>query len=191
MEKLKGKPNILVILTDQERATMHFPPGWEEENLKNMTKLKQNGFTFDRNYCNTCMCSPSRSTFFSSSYPSQHGVNRTLTYGGDMSPSETTLDPTIPNLATWLSGEGYNVQYRGKWHMSKGATTEDPSPAEIATYGFMGWVAPDAGEDTKPENFGGGFANHDEMYIAQAVKFLREQKANPSKQPFCLIVSLV
>ncbi|PHR27333.1 MAG: hydrolase [Fluviicola sp.] len=190
-KKLEGQPNIILILTDQERSTMHFPDGWEEENLVNMTKLKQDGFTFNKNYCNTCMCSPSRSTLFAGSYPAHHGVKDTLTYGGAMSSAETQLDRSLPNLASMLGDEGYNVHYRGKWHLSKGDSTEDASPAEIATFGFKGWISPDAGEDTKPENFGGGYADHDNAYVQQAVKFLQAVKEGKEKEPFCLVVSLV
>jgi hypothetical protein len=39
-EKLPKRPNLVLILSDQERATQHFPPGWERRNLHNLTRLK-------------------------------------------------------------------------------------------------------------------------------------------------------
>lgn len=60
-DKLPERPNLVLIMTDQERATQHFPPGWERENLRNLTRLKQHGLTFNRAFTNACMCSPSRS----------------------------------------------------------------------------------------------------------------------------------
>ena len=67
--------------------------------------------------------------------------------------------------------------------------------AEVALYGFQGWVPPDAGEDTKPENFGGGYANHDQNYIQQAIDFITgyeaARAAGKKTKPWCLIVSLV
>jgi len=47
-ELLIDKPDIVIIITDQERATQYFPEGWERENLPTLTKLKDNGFTFER-----------------------------------------------------------------------------------------------------------------------------------------------
>ncbi len=189
-----GKPDIIMIITDQERATQHFPENWEKDHLKTLTFLKQNGFSFDRAFCNTCMCSPSRSTLLTGLYPAQHHVTQTLTEGGRYSPGEVTLDNKIPNVARMLISNGYEVHYRGKWHVSKGADGGSPAPSDLAMYGFRGWKAPDAGEDTAPENFGGGFANHDGTYIQQGIDFLknvRELRSRGKGKPYCLILSLV
>jgi arylsulfatase A-like enzyme len=195
--------NILIIITDQERAVQHFPPGWEEEHLPNMTLLKQNGLSFKNAVCNACMCSPSRSTLFTSLYPAQHGVTDTLSFGGRYSVTETELDNSFPTLATVLRST-HNAQYRGKWHLSKGGQNElhpekSLMAAQVAIFGFGGWTPPDAGEDTKLENFGGGYANHDANYIQQAIDFIEAYKKEKKKgksagkpaKPFCLVVSLV
>ncbi|WP_420572148.1 sulfatase-like hydrolase/transferase [Kordia sp.] len=195
LTKLPEQPDIILIITDQERATQNFPENWETENLKTMTFLKDHGFTFNKAFCNSCMCSPSRTTLFTGVYPSQHGVTQTLTFGGRYSDAEIQLNPKIYNMARMLSGEGYDVQYRGKWHLSKGESENGLTASDIALTGFRGWIAPDAGEDVKPQNFGGGYANHDEMYIQQGIDFLqkvRSDRENGKKRvPFCLVLSLV
>ncbi|WP_440134425.1 sulfatase-like hydrolase/transferase [Chitinophaga sancti] len=201
LAQLGKQPDLILIITDEQRATQHFPPGWEEKNLPTLTFLKKNGFSFDRAFCNTCMCSPSRTTLFTGVYPAKHKVSQTLTIGGPLSPSEPTISTSMPNIMNVLWSEGYDVQYRGKWHMSKGvagngATTnyDNLTPADISLFGAMGWVAPDAGEDVNPLNFGAGFANHDARYVAEAIKYLQEVKAKRATgqhQPYCLIVSLV
>jgi len=198
LKKLNKKPDLLFIITDQERATQNFPENWEQNNLKTLTFLKKNGFSFERAFCNTCMCSPSRSTLLTGTYPAQHKVTQTLTTGGTFSNAEQTLNPQTPNIARLLEPLGYDCQYRGKWHVSKGNNVGDPygdvTAEDIALFGFKGWVGPDAGEDAKPENFGGGFANHDQMYIRQALEYLKEVKERRSKgdyQPYCLVLSLV
>lgn len=177
----------------------HFPIGWEAENLPNMRLLQQNGLTFTNGFCNSCMCSPSRSTFFTGVYPSIHGVTDTLSFGGRYSVNEPTLDPTTPNLALML-GNDYEVHYRGKWHLSKGGQNnvhpeKSLMQSEVALYGFNGWIPPDSGEDTKPENFGGGYANHDKNYIEQAIEFITNYEAARAEgkktKPWCLVVSLV
>lgn len=193
-DQIGERPDLFFIITDQERATQYFPENWEENNLRTLTFLKQKGFTFNQAFCNSCMCSPSRSTLLTGTYPSQHRVTQTLTEGGVYSPGEITLNPQTPNIARILDTQGYDVQYRGKWHLSKGSDGGDPLAKDIALFGFKGWVGPDAGEDAKPENFGGGFANHDAMYIEQAIEYLKSVKERRKKgdhQPFCLILSLV
>ncbi|MFM9949591.1 MAG: hypothetical protein ACKV1O_16760 [Saprospiraceae bacterium] len=37
----------MIFLTDQERATQHFPDNWEAHNLPGLTRLKKNGLTFN------------------------------------------------------------------------------------------------------------------------------------------------
>jgi len=201
LSKIGHKPDMILIITDEQRATQHFPPGWEEKNLPTLTFLKNNGFSFDRAFCNTCMCSPSRTTLFTGLYPAKHGVTQTLTEGGPMSPSEVTLDTSIPTIMNTFWADGYDVQYRGKWHMSKGVASngdttnyEQLNAEDISLFAAMGWVAPDAGEDVDPLNFGAGYANHDAKYTAQAIEFLQEVKAKRAKgnhQPYCLVLSLV
>ena len=192
-------PNILMIIVDQDRATQHYPPGWEQEHLKSMTLLKSRGISFINGFCNTCMCSPSRSTLFSGMYPAQHGVVDTLTFDFRASVNEPELDNSTITIAKMLHPY-YDTQFRGKWHMSKGGLG-DVHPekslmgASVAVYGFNGWQPPDAGEDTKLENFGGGYAAHDVNYIDQAIDFIKERAQNEARgepvKPFFMVVSLV
>ena len=171
---------------------MHWPPGWEDENLPNRKRLADMGLTFTRAFCNAAMCSPSRATLFTGLYLTQHGVEHTLTTGGCLSPDEPTLQPTTQNMAKLLASAGYNVQYRGKWHLTKDVTAliDSGSADDLAKLGFNGWQPPDAGQDSKPEHFGGGCPNYDGKWAQQAADFLRSKEAN-SDQPFALIVSFI
>lgn len=204
------RPNLLMIIVDQERAVQHFPAGWEEQNMPAMQLLKQHGLTFRNAFCNACMCSPSRSTLMTSLYTTQHGVTDTLTFGGKYAVTQTDLDPNLPNIGKMLRPY-YDVQYRGKWHLNKGGQNQIHGAekalmaSEVALYGFNGWIAPDSGEDMKLENFGGGYANHDARYVQEAIDFvldwqrrkhLAEERAkmtgeSPNIQPFFLVLSLV
>ena len=69
MGQLPAKPNLLLIMTDQDRGIMHFPEGWEEQNLVAMPRLRKHGITFTNAFCSTCMCSPSRATTFTGVNP--------------------------------------------------------------------------------------------------------------------------
>ncbi|AOW92567.1 sulfatase [Rhodococcus sp. WMMA185] len=186
---LPQRPNIVVIITDQEREPMHWPEGWAQQNLPNRQRLANQGLTFNRAYCNSAMCSPSRATFFTGLYPAQHGVTNTLTEGGTLSPSEPQLRLDEQNMAKLLASAGYNVQYRGKWHLSKNADGGEPNSADLAAYGFDGWVPPELGQDIDPAHFGGGCADLDRGVAEQAADFLRNLDPTDTR-PFALIVSL-
>src|SRR6218665_914927 len=113
--QLGAQPDIILIITDEQTTpTENYPKGWEEMNLPNLTFLKKNGFSFNKAFCNTCMCSPSRATLFTGTYPAIHGVSQTLTEGGPLSPAEQTLSNTVPTIMNTLWNAGYDVQYRGK-----------------------------------------------------------------------------
>jgi hypothetical protein len=70
------KPNILIIITDQERKIQHWPESFSKDNLPAMERLKRHGLDFNHHYTNACMCSPSRSTLLTSQYPVKTGVTR-------------------------------------------------------------------------------------------------------------------
>lgn len=189
-DSFPAQPNIVVIITDQERRPMYWPEGWAERNLPNRQRITKHGLTFDQAVCNTAMCSPSRSTFFTGLYPAQHGVTRTLTEGGTVSPTEPQLQTSEQNMATMLRSAGYRVHYRGKWHLSKGVDGGDPTSDDVARFGFEGWIPPDAGQDTNPDHFGGGCADHDRRVAEEAVEFLSGPDVS-SGTPWALVVSFV
>jgi choline-sulfatase len=228
-------PNILMLVTDQQRAPRHWPddPGWLRELTPNDAELARTGLTFNNAFCNTAMCSPSRATLLTGQYPAQHGVTLTLT-AGDLRPDrrhtpavvrtmtdilrepgsprgrvvrgfvrgalqagqkggkEPVLRPQTRTIAHVLRDAGYEVAYKGKWHLTRAASGNGWGVADAEAierdHGFAGWEPPDAGENAKAENFGGGLAAWDERFADQAVRFL--QRAD-LPEPFCLIVSLV
>lgn len=190
---LPKKPNMLFIITDEDRGLMHFPPGWEQQNLTAMPRLREHGISFTNAFCNACMCSPSRATFITGQYPAQHGVTLTLTENMTYSAQEPVLATSFQNMGKMLAAGGYNVNYIGKWHMSKGAdgTFETLTTEDIQAYGFNGWTPPDAGEDIAPSHFGAGVANNDLNYINEALNFLYNQQRNNNTEPFALFLSLV
>ncbi len=184
---LPEHPNLLFLITDQQRFPQHWPDGWVEDHLANWNRLAKNGISFSRCYCNTSMCSPSRATLFTGLYPAHHGVLDTLTESDKYEYNDLPLD--MQNMARLLKSVGYQVIYQGKWHLSRGAEQYDPSPEEVAAYGFDGWIPPDAGQDGNPENYG---ARHDARFAEGAAEFLRTQKPEETaNRPFALFVSLV
>ena len=86
MIKVPRAPNIVVLMTDQERHHMHWPNGWAEKNLPSLQRLKRNGLYFLRAYTAACECSPSRGVMQTGRFAP---VNRI--------PSTTVLWPGLPH----------------------------------------------------------------------------------------------
>lgn len=191
--------NVLVFITDQQRAIMHFPPGWAESHMPGVTRLQQNGLTFENAFCNACMCSPSRATLLTGHFPAQHGVKYTLEENmpNDQYP-QVPLPVELPNVGNVMSAAGFQVPYKGKWHLSKPAGS-DWSPQDVALYGFQRWNPPDAGANQDLDQMGGGDADNDGRFMDDdgpvssgeegVLEFLGSDAAR--QQPFFLIVSLV
>ena len=160
--KPSRRPNIVIVMTDQERVPMHWPAGWAEANLPNRKRLARHGLTFTNHFCAASMCSPSRASIFTGVYPAEHGVTEVLRVGTSESDlAQHTLQPSRKNMADLLAAAGYDVQYRGKWHMSKdpSGTLYVQSRHDLEHYRFKGWLPPDAGADQASQLLGGGTAD--------------------------------
>jgi choline-sulfatase len=90
------RPNILLLITDQQRAPMHWPqePGWLEALAPNDAALRREGLSFGGACTATSMCSPSRASFLTGTYPSRHGVTLTLTTA-DLKPDPRNLTAVL------------------------------------------------------------------------------------------------
>jgi choline-sulfatase len=192
--------NVLLFITDQDRAIQHFPPGWAKRNLPGYTRLLRNGVSFDNAVANACMCSPSRSTLLTGYMPAQHGVKYTLEQ--DMpAPKypQVELTAKLPNLATVSLAAGYHPVYKGKLHVCKPKDGDEFTPSDAARYGFARWDPPDGGANQDISEAGGGVTDNDGRYIDDdgavragdegVLDYLRSQAAK--QQPFFLVVSLV
>lgn len=164
---IEQRRNFILFTTDQQQQLRWFPEGWEAENLPGLSRLKSTGVTFTRAYTNTAMCTPSRTTMFTGLYPAQHGNFDTLSEGMTQSEEEHQMDPSQPNIATVLQAAGYDVVWKGKWHLSKGVEQPDGGHLDddISRYGMQQWNSPDAGGDAKLKNYGGGTTDHDGRFF--------------------------
>jgi arylsulfatase A-like enzyme len=130
------------------------------------------------------MCTPARTTLFTGLYPAQHRNFDTLSEGMSQSMEEHQLDPTLPNIGTIFKAAGYDVVWKGKWHMSKGVDNPDDSSTsdDIARYGMNKWNSPDAGGDAKMPNYGGGSVDNDGRFFDGST-WLPEPKGNALLDP--------
>ena len=98
-------PNILLITSDQQ----HFDTlGVNNSRIKtpSLNKLCQEGTRFDRAYCPSPVCTPSRSSIVTGMYPSQHGA---WTIG-------VKLPEDVPTIGEKLAAADYKTSLIGKAH---------------------------------------------------------------------------
>jgi choline-sulfatase len=216
---LSRKPNILILITDQEREVMHWPEGWAEANLPARRRLMANGLHFTRAQCNTAACSSSRATFLTGLYPAQHGVKNLVSSNNpkDIAQRRLPILPSrLPNLATVMAAAGYHVVLKGKLHLTRPVAYNHEmkrhywSAADTAhlaeRYGFHGWNPPDMSDPQSLSDLGGGAVNNDGRFVdgsgtaaGHPASFdeLHRQSAvhflntYDGDKPFCLIVALV
>ena len=192
--------NMILFLTDQERAIQHFPKDWLRKNLPGMRRLRRHGVSFERAFTNACMCSPARSTLMTGYFPAQHGVKYTLEENMPASEyPQVNLPTDLPNPASVMRAAGYNVVYKGKWHCSKPEIPGEAKPSDLEKYGFLRWNPPDAGANQTVPEAGGGFIDNDGRFMEQvgdpvtgmegALQYLGSAAAK--QQPFFMVISVV
>jgi choline-sulfatase len=193
--------NVILFLTDQERAIQHFPPNWLRQNLPGMRRLQRHGLSFESASCSACMCSPSRSSLLTGYFPAQHQVKNTLEESmpaeKGYEQDELPLPSTMPNIGTVMKAAGYNVVYKGKWHCSKPAEEGNAKPSDLEKYGFDRWDPPDAGANQTVPEAGGGVTDNDGRFVDSkgeaaaegALEYLGSTAAQ--QQPFFMVISLV
>ncbi len=167
-----SRPDIVVILTDEERAVPPYESpdlvAWRERALTGRQWFDDNGVRFTRHYTGSLACVPSRPTLFTGQYPDVHGVTQTDGLGkmADDSRMRWLRPGEVPTLGHWFRAGGYDTHYDGKWHISHAdlvdpstgervaTNTDDGTPIEagVAAYraadpldefGFSGWVGPE------------------------------------------------
>jgi arylsulfatase A-like enzyme len=95
-----AKPNLVLLVTDQQRAPQHWArdQAWLDELMPNDAELRRTGISFTRAFTATAMCSPSRASFLTGTYPSRHGVTLTLTEG-DLFPDKRNVPDVLRAVA--------------------------------------------------------------------------------------------
>ncbi|MBI2857892.1 MAG: sulfatase-like hydrolase/transferase, partial [Chloroflexi bacterium] len=171
-DQSRARPNILLILSDEERQRRWIPKGLT---MPHRQRLIDEGLEFTRFYAHSIPCSPSRASLITGRYLPQHGVTDNVGY-----PWQQELDPSIPTLGHLLRRAGYYTAYIGKWHLSHG---DRPN---MESYGFSDW----SGNDRLFRGKAQTGLYFDPIIARQAVAWLRAHTASGPK-PWFLIVSLV
>lgn len=168
-----GQPNILLIVSDQERQRSWIPA---HLSLPNRQRLIDEGLEFTNHFTHSVPCSPSRASLFAGQYLPQHGVAENV-----IAPTHRELDPATPTIGHVLRRAGYRTAYIGKWHLS-----QSPAP-DMEAFGFSDW----SGNDRHFMGWAGTGWHFDPIIAAQAAAWLRANGAGDRERPWFLTVALV
>ena len=115
------KPNILFILTDQQRRDSMRAYGNEWIKTPNLDKLADKSFVFENAYVTQPVCTPARASIMTGLYPYATGLQR----------NNIPLSRDISTIGDMIDDEYYNA-HMGKWHLGDDMT---------AQHGFDTWEA--------------------------------------------------
>ncbi len=179
------RPNVLLLMTDQERHQDRLP-----EHLPTPVRcwLDENGTRIDRFHVSSMACSPSRACYWTGMYAPQTGIYGTFVVG-----TQFTMDPAIPTIGDLFKQLGYRTAFFGKWHLS--FPLDPPTNLEAALDTAQGNPLKGYGFDhsniSPPSDVGAyndGYTN-DPIWTAQALNFLKAHARD--EQPWICILSLL
>lgn len=115
-----GSPNILVFMPDQQNGATVLPGSPVIK--PHMDAFLKQAIAFRSAHCPAPHCCPSRTSFLSGMYPSEHGVFNNVS-------TETAIHfnpyPGTPFWGRWLRAAGYQMGYAGKLHVGADIKPED------------------------------------------------------------------
>lgn len=101
------KYNLIIVTPDQMRADYLGCYGHPTIGTAAIDSLAEQGVTFENMYCAAPLCGPSRCSFATSTYFSEHNHRNYW----------STISPSVPNLVTSLKKAGYRTGMFGKNHL--------------------------------------------------------------------------
>ena len=127
LQAAAGKPNVLIIFTDQWRAQALGCNGDSNARTPNLDRLAAGGANFRRCYATNPVCSPAKAAFQTGRYPHQTGVINNSIY----------LPETRDSLAHCFARAGYSTGYIGKWHLDGESKPGFVKPGRRQGYQFF------------------------------------------------------
>jgi len=196
----KDKPNIIFLMTDDQRWDNMGCYGKPEFNTPNIDKLSEEGVTFDNAFYAVAICMPSRVTMMTGRYISNHRV-------GFVAPNDNTLSKAdfAKSYPAMLKNAGYRTGFIGKVGFTVTDKSQRPSTPSKHYYkkemgdvfdffsgnethdrkGIVMWPENDPG---LKEIYKEGRQNTGRT-LKTGEAMLRFLETQPKDQPFCLSVS--
>jgi arylsulfatase A-like enzyme len=130
------KPNLIIILTDdQGYADVGFN-GCEDIPTPHMDRIAKNGVLFTDGYVTYPVCGPSRAGLITGRYQDRFGFGRNPLFAANDSLMGLALSEET--IADFLGREGYVTKAIGKWHLG---AHEDLRPLQRGFDEFYGFLS--------------------------------------------------
>ncbi|MFX0101379.1 MAG: sulfatase-like hydrolase/transferase [Candidatus Hodarchaeota archaeon] len=122
------KPNVLFIFSDQQRADTCGCYGQKLVVTPNLDKIASEGVLFENAFTPQPVCGPARACIQTGNFATENGIYRN---GLGLDAQPQNKDNTLP---TWLSQNGYEVGYIGKWHLASNSGATDFDKGDMVTF---------------------------------------------------------
>lgn len=165
------RPNILFILTDDQRWDAIQSSGNRLIETPNLDRLAQNGVRFENAFVTLSICSPSRAACLTGRYGSANGVT---------SVGNVSIKPNEPVFAKALKESGYATGVTGKWHI-KNSPNECGFDFVSTCWSNGTWYDREFVIDGERKKMP-GFV--DDVVADESIKFIRQSVSE--KRPFLL-----
>ncbi|WP_379714425.1 sulfatase-like hydrolase/transferase [Haloferula chungangensis] len=181
------KPNIVFLMTDDQRWDTLGCYGRTDVLTPNIDKLAEQAVVFDNAYYAVAICMPSRTTMFTGRYFSDHKVGFTYPYNRTL-PKEEFAD----SYPARLRDAGYRTGFIGKFgirleSMSKTVAEHFDFFAGISTTSKHGPHFPK--DDEELQKIYRKDRDPKERTLIKGDAMIRFLETQPKTQPFCLSVS--
>jgi len=184
----RRKPNLILFLPDQQRADTIACCGGAKVRAPNLNKLSSESVVFQRAYVTHPVCTPSRSSLMTGTWPHSNGCTR----------NSVALDRRFLVFPELMDDREHRAAYMGKWHLG-----EDGPAAR----GFHQWISTDEQGDyanflqasgVRPDKANGRFSelaisnlplelSRPKFLERHACDFIQKQR----RDPFILVVAFV
>jgi arylsulfatase A-like enzyme len=117
VEKTPARPNVIILLTDDQGTFDANCYGSTDLKTPNMDKIAASGIRFTQAYAHT-VCCPARAALFTGRYPQRGGVigwTQGDRHGTDLPKLNMALEEVT--LAEVMKSAGYHTALFGKWHL--------------------------------------------------------------------------
>ena len=112
LEPISKTPNVIFILTDDMGFSDLGSYGSKMINTPNLDLLASEGALLNSYYSSQAVCSASRASILTGSYPNRIGIS------GALGPnSRTGINPNEFLMSEMFKQQGYNTAIYGKWHL--------------------------------------------------------------------------
>src|SRR4051812_25614012 len=179
---IMARPNILLVITDQQRAGALSAAGNPRGSPPAMDSTPAQALPSPNNYSPPPLCCPPRASLQTGRMAHATGVTT----------NHLSIKPGIPQLGPWFRQAGYETAWVGKWHLPQEYPLEPDAITGFDNLPLTRRLLDKGGYPLRIEGLPGAWEHNlgsyaDPPVARAAADFLRQ----PHSKPFFLTVSLM